>query len=266
MPRIVPSQVVQYIDRTWPQIVARANEAGDLFLLHADQGPALECLVQLIEAIPDELLPRDPIRFEDVVFSTGTIRQRLAKWNAGVNQAALGTSRGRDRHPVALIFNALTSAPDEAINAGTVELAFITDAYLAASIRQDVSTATSALANGEWKAATVLGGAVVEALLLWILQQASAADLNPVRVALHADGLLINEGSPIDEWSLAAMVRAARALDFIDDEAQRQAVNAQKFRNLIHPGRAQRLNQPCTRGTALATLAAVELVAAALSR
>ena len=63
---------------------------------------------------------------------------------------------------------------------------------------------------------------------------------------------------------LSTLIRGAHLLNVIGAEAQRGAKNAQQFRNLIHPGRAQRLNAVCNRGTALAALAAVHLVAADL--
>ena len=53
----------------------------------------------------------------------------------------------------------------------TTELVFIPDAGLREGLRLDISTANQALANGEWKAATVLAGSVVEALLLWAVDQ-----------------------------------------------------------------------------------------------
>jgi hypothetical protein len=44
-----------------------------------------------------------------------------------------------------------------------------------------------------------------------------------------------------------------------------QADLARDFRNLIHPGRAQRTGADCDRGTALTALAAIELVVRDLS-
>jgi hypothetical protein len=46
----------------------------------------------------------------------------------------------------------------------------------------------------------------------------------------------------------------------IKADTRTQARLAKDYRNLIHPGRAARLTQKCDRGTALVTVAAVELV------
>jgi hypothetical protein len=51
---------------------------------------------------------------------------------------------------------------------------FLNDPDLAEALRADIATASSALRNGEWKAATVLSGSVIEALLLWALQKTHA--------------------------------------------------------------------------------------------
>jgi hypothetical protein len=104
-----------------------------------------------------------------------------------------------------------------------------------------MSTATSALHNGEYKAATVLAGAVAEALLLWAVMNA----LNPP------------SGNP-EEWSLGKLIDEAKARSLITDSTFKQAKLAQNFRNLIHPGRAQRTKETCNRATALTAIAAVE--------
>jgi hypothetical protein len=54
-------------------------------------------------------------------------------------------------------------------------------------------------------------------------------------------------------------------LHLIDGDTATQARRAMDFRNLIHPGRAQRLAQVCDRRTALAALAAGEMVVRCLS-
>jgi hypothetical protein len=67
-----------------------------------------------------------------------------------------------DKSPVAIVRDVLSKCPDQSPSPATSELAFVTDDALRESIRLDVSTATSALHNSEWKASTVLAGAAVE--------------------------------------------------------------------------------------------------------
>ena len=66
---------------------------------------------------------------------------------------------------------------------------------------------------------------------------------------------------PPETWDLAQYIEAAMILQLIKRETGDQAILAKGFRNLIHPGRAQRLATSCDKGTALAALAGVEFVA-----
>jgi hypothetical protein len=69
----------------------------------------------------------------------------------------------------------------------------------------------------------------------------------------------------LERWDLAEYIAVAEALTTIDVDTAQQARLAKNFRNLIHPGRAQRLAQVCDRGTALAALAAVAMVVRCLT-
>jgi hypothetical protein len=105
--------------------------------------------------------------------------------------------------------------------------------------------------------ATVLAGAAVEALLLWAIQQ-DATKLASSKTA--------PSGKPIERWDLVELIAVAHELDLIVPATRTQAELARGFRNLIHPGRAQRTGTACDRGTSLTALAAVELVVRDLSR
>jgi hypothetical protein len=72
--------------------------------------------------------------------------------------------------PVVMIREAFKKCSDQYPAPETRDLPFISDKALRDSIRMDLSAATSPLHNEEWKASTVLAGAVVEALLLWTVQ------------------------------------------------------------------------------------------------
>jgi hypothetical protein len=67
------------------------------------------------------------------------------------------------------------------------------------------------------------------------------------------------KGSP-EDWGLGNLIGVANALTLIKPNTFQQATLAQNFRNLIHPGRALRLDEVCDRATALTALAAVELI------
>ena len=96
---------------------------------------------------------------------------------------------------------------------------------------------------------------VVEALLLWALQQQ-----NPSAVSGAAARRSLNVSSNLEKWSLYEYIEVASELTLITAETATQCMLAKDFRNLIHPGRAQRLAQECNRGTAFSAVAAMEHV------
>jgi hypothetical protein len=132
-------------------------------------------------------------------------------------------------------------------------------------VRQTVN-----LLQGEWKGATVLAGAAVEALLLWALQQRVKKDAGAIVVAVAAlrPKPLSKDPGPALEgpgWHLHEYVEVAAHLRLIRPETAILVRLTKDFRNLIHPGRAQRLGQRCNRSTALTAVAAIDAVAADLT-
>src|SRR5258708_21539874 len=115
-----------------------------------------------------KLMPADANRYAELVSSVAAIRAQVGAWQSRGDEArTVGRLPGLgDLHPVVLIHRALVGLPDAVPSAETVTLLFIDDDDdLRASLRQDVSWASSALRNCEWKAATVLADSVIEALL-----------------------------------------------------------------------------------------------------
>jgi len=171
---------------------------------------------------------------------------------------------GFDLNPLELIRRALADCPDEAAAAETVELAFIADSALRESIRVDLSAASRDLAEGEWKGATVLAGAATEALLLWALQEHDThhpeALLTTTKELVAAGTFREPDPNP-ETWTLHMYVEVAARLRLIPSDTATLVRLAKGFRNLIHPGRAQRRGQKVDRSTALGALAAALAVA-----
>ncbi len=114
-----------------------------------------------------------------------------------------------------------------------------------------------ALANGEWKAATVLAGSLLEALLLWAIEKQETQVFEGAVEALKGKKKLSEDPK---KWHLTDYIDVAAHMELIQETTVRQAELAKDFRNLIHPGRAIRLQQDCTRATALSAVSAVEHV------
>jgi len=123
----------------------------------------------------------------------------------------------------------------------------------------DLSEVNRALFDGEWKAATVLGGSVIEALLLWKLQQLPPTEVDTAITELRASGKLTQQPhTQLERWDLHEFTEVAARLAITKPDTADQVRLARKFRNFIHPGRSQRLGQRCDRATALSAVAGVE--------
>jgi len=258
MSRVVPSQIVVLIDRILSGMPASAGPHARN--LSTSQAPEISAVIDLISELPDEFLVLSGDEYSHYRVDINTLRDLLSLWKSSqpvgiINRQAEKTIQSLNR-----LQRLLTKCPDETPSPSTAALAFIHDADLRDSIRNDISAANRALHDGLWKAATVLAGGATEALLLWaIAEKKSTSDIENARIAI----------APLakdpNSWGLDGYIKVARHLALIEDETVTQADLAREFRNLIHPGRAARLAKVCDRGTALSALAAVELVVRDLS-
>jgi HJR/Mrr/RecB family endonuclease len=133
-----------------------------------------------------------------------------------------------------------------------------------ADLHRDLGEVNRALQNGEWKAATVLAGSILEAFLLWALKSKRNSD--DIQKAAAKLGKIINLGKrSLDEWHLSDLIAFSEATGVISASTKSAADQCRDFRNLIHPGRAQRLAIKCSRATALLAVGAVEAVIGELS-
>jgi hypothetical protein len=173
MARIMPSQVVQTIDDLFPN--AAKNSKGAIIAGH---GPQLLGLLNLLKDVPAELITLSPAEYADLVLARSTIEDTLEHWRSRGNVGEMSHVKGSD--VVSVIRRALARCPDEFPPSHAAELLFIADSALRDNIRGDLGAANRALNNAEWKAATVLAGATIEALLHWRLQEPSPG-LGPFR-------------------------------------------------------------------------------------
>ena len=260
MPRVVPSQVVSVIDQMFP-LAATAGQQT----LWGGHSAAVSALLELVDQVPAELIVLNAQQYATLVLSRGVLRNALTIWQSGRDGWAVTEVPGiANLHPISAVRQALTQCPDDIPAPGTAELAFIGDQALRESIRLDISAANKNLSEGEWKAATVLAGSAVEALLLWALENQEAQNpgsLAGAATALVAAHTLAQQphANP-QRWDLHEFIEVAAHLHTIQHETATQARQARNFRNLIHPGRAVRLGQRCDRATAHAALAAVYFV------
>lgn len=254
MSRVVPSQVVDLIDKLFPWAKDQKENDGKNYL-SAGNSCSIAAVIDLTQQIPSELITLLPDDFTEFVSSTAALRTSIQNWQFSGDSALHFIPGLRPLSPVTLIRQNLAKCPDEFPAASTAELTFITDIALQQSLRLDLSASNNALSNGEWKAAIVLAGSLVEALLLLALLQQ-----NQVNVLAAAARVSLKVSSNLEDWVLYQYIEVAAELKLIAAETATQCRLAKDFRNLIHPGQAQRLEQACNRGTALSAVAAVEHV------
>jgi hypothetical protein len=261
MARVMPSQLVQTIDELFPHAVKNVRDAA----LSAGQSSQLLGILNLLKDVPDELITLPPSDYSELILAESTIEEHLAHWRARGNVGGMANVKGFDA--VTIIRRALAKCPDEYPPSAGTELPFVNDVALRDNIRRDVGAVNRALNNAEWKAATVLAGATIEALMHWRLQepQPGNAAIQSAIATLVSNGTISKPDSNIDRWDLHHFVEVAGYLKLLKPDTCTAARLARNFRNLIHPGRAARLAQVCDRATALSATGALEHVIRDLS-
>lgn len=233
MPRIVPSELVKIIDRIFPQLPGAPG-------LGRGNAGQLSALVNLVNELPDELLTMDNDSYAGLICGVEHIRQTLAAWVADRSaRSNLDPVPGfAGASPVALVRTAILKCPDEAPAPATSELSFIIGYdQLRTNLRNDIGSIYRALANGEWKASTVLAGSAAEALLLWALKLRSPTDIaSAVTAARASRDLTTNPHSDLDRWNLHEYIEVTAQLGIIKPNTAKQTRLAKDFRNFIHPG------------------------------
>lgn len=258
---------MQAIEQTYPWAKEIAEgRGGHVGSLGSDQAPSIGMIVGLVEALPPELLPTEVDGHLRVVGSLSAMRAALQSWSGGGHpghqsqlreSAALG-----GQHPVVAVLQALRRCPDEAPSETVGGLDFIEDPAARRSMRTDASTAHRALGNGEYKAATVLAGSVVESLLLWRLQ-ALARPERAVAVKKANELRRNSKRSPVtqkelERYSLSEFIDVAEAAEVITGTLASNLRTTNEYRNLIHPGRVLRSGADASQATALYALGGME--------
>lgn len=261
MPRVVPSQIVIFIDQALPIARDQEDSKDKRFPITRNHSTLCTGIMDLIEQLPAELLVLSPERYTELVAAVAAIREAIEKWRLRDEELRIIPGLG-NLNPISLIRRALSECPDEFPSKKTKKLDFISEEPLRKILEIDIGAINRALSNGEWKSATVLAGSVIEALLLWELINNHEKEKikETIKILLEQKILDRNPGSDLEKWNLNSYIEVATALEIITNNTAQQAKLAKQFRNLIHPGREKRLRQKCDRGTALSAVAAVEHV------
>ncbi len=123
---------------------------------------------------------------------------------------------------------------------------FVADEGLRASLESDAAEMATCLEVKVYKAAHVLAGSIVEAVLVDHLDSTGYKDPS---------------GKSLLELNLGQLITAARGKKVLSERAANLASVVKDYRNLIHPGRINRLNERIDANTANVAKSLVEIVA-----
>ncbi len=254
MTLVIPSQIVGTIKEFFPSV-----SQGEYLQFSISHLPHLKGISNLAKQVPQELLILNYQDYADFVWSIGALDSQISIWIA---QGDVAISKSKF-DPITKLYQLLNKCPDEFPSTKDALLFFIDDKDIRDNIGKDIGATNRALHNAEWKAATVLAGATIEALLLWRLIK---HPFNNVKSAAIYAGVKDKElKNQIDEWKFYVLIKASEQLQFIKKDTAQLVELAKNYRNLIHPGRAARLSMICDRGTALSAVGALEGVIRDLS-
>jgi len=252
MPRVVPSQIISFIDGHFA--FARLKERFNVDLQFKDR---VSALLRLVDELPDELVAMTGPEYNRFVEDVETMRSTIELWNA--HGALTPNFDVRLGSAITDLRRCVAEMDDQLVPASTAGLLFIKDNDLRESVRRDIASAKQAFHDSEWKGATVLGGAVVEVLLLWAINEQPRSHVKASFAKLQAAKSIAKSVKyDPDYWSLEIYKLIAADLGVIKGDTIKLVELAQGFRNLIHPGRANRLKEQCNLSTAHAALAAME--------
>jgi len=233
MPTVVPSQIVQYIDKTFSEDEKRGAKP---IVLSPPGSGSLNALLTLVDHVPNSLLPSDPEIYAVMIRSLEEIRFSVKRAESQDFRSAAVSGPPDLRpytpgqSPVGVIRAAFASCPDEITPRESQEFVFIRDPEIRCGLLRDLATSRSALLNEEWKPATVIAGSLLEALLLWAIQQRPGPDVQIASSSAVRKGVL-TKAPPNDplEWDLHQYIQVAAELRLIEAETAAQARLAKDF-------------------------------------
>jgi hypothetical protein len=181
--------------------------------------------------VPHELITLQGRDYADFIAGIAAARSILKRWETHHEPDFIPLPGLSPFNPVVVMHHALARCPDQFPSPGTPELTFLQPDDLRDNLRLDISTANRALADGAWKAATVLAGSIVEASLLWGLQRQHASTVTGTASGLVGTTLRHRPPADLERWPLHEFIGVSAVLGLISSDTVAQAKLAKNFRN-----------------------------------
>lgn len=238
--RSYPSLIVRFIEHCFPDVLGD-DWSPDFTHKYA---PAIRGVVDLIDHLPPAVVNLGAENYQEWTLALGMIREALEYWHSDPEWRFV-KQRWLPDHPVRTVWRLLQTLPDQVPVDVKTRLRFVRNKQFRESILRDLDSAAAAIAAGEWKTATLLSGASVEAMLLDALSR--RAKDKPAKEALQ-------------HLRFEALIDRAGGARVVRPETVKTLGVVRGFRNLIHPGKALRLKAECSQATAYAAYGGVLLV------
>src|SRR5262249_42485743 len=115
-----------------------------------------------------------------------------------------------------------------------------------ATLKADYQELQASVENGLWKAAHVLAGSIIEAILIDYL------------IAVNHEGMSEQD---LLKWDMRKLIPAGQQEGILTSKTEQMCVIVKDYRNLIHPGRILRLQETVDKEGATVAQALVNMIA-----
>lgn len=246
---ISPRELIDFIESTFSEVLS-AYEDPDAETGHIVSLADLRLLPGLIEDLrPKPRTTTDQLTLKRLVGRLkGHIKNAETPSYIGGRKSyfpCLDPSfNGRPLLP--MLLSILRRTPERELLDDSGVFDYIIDDAYRDSLLADLLETESVLRGGNWKAATVMSGSLIEALLNYSLSY------------IHAHRGLVQPTNPdwakidpalLDKRALSYYINSAQQFMLIPTNLRSILDEARNFRNLVHAGRAKRENASCGKGT-----------------
>ncbi len=219
-------------------------------LKHKGHQVSHSSVAALLRELDDAVLPKQPEDYIKFIAARETITSAAKKAESGMIAVLDKLAGYGKQNPIAIVYDLLTQCPDDAIPKSTADLSFITDDAYRDMLRKELVSIENFLNARQWKAAMVIGGSLIEALLWFVLdsrRQDAVSSLQKLKQQGEIHGNMPND---LNRWYLKEYVKVAYDMGLLQDRTRALSLLVGEYRNLIHAGKAVREKAECTRGAA----------------
>lgn len=222
MALVLPSVAARVLEEMWRERLKSVADGRSRPHLVAGNAAAISATLAVLDQVPPQLLATCLTqRYVQLIAAAAALRAAVSAWTVqGTGYTLHDLPHIGDQ--LYAVYQALRESRDAAPDLTTTALAFVDDPGLREALRLDISEMEPAIRNGEWKSATVVGGSVVEALLLWALGKCDKGRLSRAITAAVAGDLKVPPPSDLNDWRLQQLISVGHAAGLIEQDTRDQ--------------------------------------------